>query len=81
MVWHDCKTDPPKKDGEYLIAYWLHNKELSWLSWQCGYWNDTSMIFEILSEEARWGGGYFVPFKQMYGEPYKWAEVDLSEVK
>ena len=21
MVWHDCKTDPPKKDGEYLLVY------------------------------------------------------------
>lgn len=21
MVWHDCKTDPPKKDGCYIGYY------------------------------------------------------------
>ena len=20
MVWHDCKTDPPKKDGWYILT-------------------------------------------------------------
>lgn len=20
MIWHDCKTDPPKKNGKYIIA-------------------------------------------------------------
>lgn len=21
MVWHDCKTDPPKKYGTYIVAF------------------------------------------------------------
>lgn len=21
MVWHDCKTDPPKENGDYLLIY------------------------------------------------------------
>lgn len=21
MLWHDCKTDPPKESGDYLLIY------------------------------------------------------------
>lgn len=21
MIWHDCKTDLPKNDGEYILCY------------------------------------------------------------
>lgn len=78
MVWHDCKTDPPKKSGRYLVAYWFYKKELIW---ETGYWDEISRRFEAFDTEAHWGDGRFVPFKEMYGEPYKWAEVDLSEVE
>lgn len=75
IIWHDCKTDPPKKNGEYIVVYWFYKKELSW---QIGYWNETITKFEVFDAEAHWGDRRFVPFEEMYGEPYKWAEVDLS---
>ena len=38
MVWHDCKSDPPKEDGSYIGYYgnklwgevWYYNKPNLW---------------------------------------------------
>lgn len=30
MVWHDCKTDPPKKDGWYILWYKISENEQGW---------------------------------------------------
>lgn len=78
MVWHDCKTDPPKKVGEYIVAYWFYKDHLSW---ECGLWKEKNKRFEAYDPEAHYEEGRYVDFKEMYGEPYKWAEVDLSEVE
>lgn len=77
MVWNDCKSNPPKKSGEYIVAYWFYKDQLSWAS---GLWNEGNERFEAYDVEANYGVGRFVDFKEVYGEPYKWAEVDLEEV-
>lgn len=63
MVWHDCKTDPPKKYGAYIVAFkccdgsdWMQG----WYSFEYNVW------WNYIGEDI---------------EPYKWAEVDLSEVE
>lgn len=66
MIWHDCKTDPPKKDGRYILIYKdvLNNK----LKWDViHYWSITK----------EWAEGFFLTFSH----PIKWANVDLSEVE
>lgn len=72
MVWHDCKTDPPKKDGEYILCYDFRG-ELDWdrAFYEEGTWKDEDSC--ILYGIPDW----------LYEEliPYKWAEVDLSEVE
>lgn len=60
MVWHDCKTDPPKKDGEYILCYDFRGE----LDWDRAFYKDG--IPDWSYEELI---------------PYKWAEVDLSEVE
>ena len=65
LEWHDCKTDPPKEDGWYLL---LCNYK-KWVTWYKAYWN---------SELCAWLD-YKVAFVEELC--YKWAEVDLSEVE
>lgn len=72
MVWHDCKTDPPKNDGTYAIVY----KVCGALVWNSGEWVSEENRFE-----AHVAGFGWVNFKDCYNTPIKWAEVDLSEVK
>ena len=39
MVWHDCKTDPPKENKDYIVYYggrcweqaWYRPKDDSWV--------------------------------------------------
>lgn len=76
LEWHDCKSEPPKEEGRYLVAYWFYKKELCW---EIGNWDETNKRFEAFDATAHWGDGCFVPFEEYYGVPYKWAEVDLSE--
>lgn len=40
MVWHDCKTDPPKEDKDYIVYYGGRCWEQAWYcpeddSWVC----------------------------------------------
>ena len=66
MTWHDCKTDPPNKSGSYLL--WYKDRKTDNNKWDKACYS--------LSHN-RWAdsGGWTI-FK-----PYKWAEVDLSEVE
>lgn len=68
MVWHDCKSNPPKKDGEYLLCYILCDS----LFWDRAWY---FMFKDEWEDEDHCGlyNGYCIP--------YKWAEVDLSEVE
>ena len=72
MVWHDCKTDLPKKDGTYAIAYEI----CGFLVWNSGEWVSEENRFEVYDAGFGW-----VDFKDYYNTPIKWAEVDLSEVE
>ena len=67
MVWHDCKTDPPKKNGSYILII-KTDFGMGWISaFYDAKWND-------------WVNEYDEPYENPYN-PYKWTEVDLSEVE
>ena len=77
MIWHDCKSDPPKKDGEYLLVYkyyggfnWILTFDRVWYS------NGWSII-------DGYGDWYPIKEAELGGTlaPIKWTEVDLSEVE
>lgn len=65
MVWHDCKTDPPKKSGRYILFY----KDIVYdkLRWDAIHYSFNT---------KEWTDGFFRTFDC----PIKWTEVDLSEV-
>lgn len=63
MVWHDCKTDPPKTYGTYIVVFKC-NLSGSWM--QGWYEPEHNFWWDYIGEDI---------------EPYKWAEVDLSEVE
>lgn len=74
MVWHDCKTDPPKKNGEYILWY-FHPAGDDWdkacYSILDNMWVDLKTCIPYGFSD--WGWSDCIP--------YKWAEVDLSEVE
>lgn len=77
MVWHDCKTDPPKKDGEYILCYDFRGK----LDWDRAFYEDEEWMDEdtcIIYSVPVWSYEELVPYKWV---PYKWAEVDLLEIE
>ena len=66
MVWHDCKTDPPKKSGFYLLIY-NYNDGYGWeKTFDRASYSSTFSDWQIFELEAN---------------AIKWAEVDLSEVE
>ena len=74
MVWHDCKTDPPKKSGLYILCFLTPRGK----SWDRAYYDCNDMTWEDIGCLALYGvkdDAY-----ELY-IPYKWAEVDLSEVE
>ena len=74
MEWHDCKTDPPKGNGYYILWY----KDKTKKNGYDNNWNKSR--YDIMDEE--WSNGGFVYGNPIWGYsnliPYKWAEVDLS---
>lgn len=48
MVWHDCKTDPPKKSGKYIIVNILKK---SW--YEAIYENNKWYIKKWLIDEPK----------------------------
>lgn len=77
MVWHDCKTDPPRKSGFYLLVYnyndghkWKKTFDRASYSTIRSNW----LLFEIE------GWTVLENVKQSINA-IKWAEVDLSEVE
>lgn len=77
MVWHDCKTDPPKKSGFYLLVY----------SYNDGYgWGKTFDRASYSSTFSDWSifeleGWITLEDVEQGANAIKWAEVDLSEVE
>lgn len=71
LEWHDCKTDPPKKDGEYILWYIKLDKN----RWKQAYYNNISNEWFdsdkfIIYGNPKWGWSDCIP--------YKWAEIDLK---
>lgn len=66
LEWHDCKSDPPKKCGYYLL-YFEHYNKTTRGKIDIGVW-----IFDYFNR--RDGAKY----KE---QPIKWAEVELPEVE
>ncbi len=77
MVWHDCKSDPPKKSGFYLLVY----------SYNDGYgWEKTFDRASYSSTFSDWSIFEFESWTTLEdveqgANAIKWAEVDLSEVE
>lgn len=65
MVWHDCKTDPPKISGRYILACKDEDGNLFWVP--ANYYSFNQI----------WLSEYGIDFDI----PLKWTEVDLSEVE
>lgn len=80
MTWHDCKTDPPKENGDYLLIYKRDgkNKFLRLIT----TWNKV-FYFRANNEWEIYLGNEYKSLDLIYNVfiPIKWAEIDLSEVK
>ena len=77
LEWNDCKTNPTKKEKKYIVIYKIKDS----LFWEAGEWNNYHNCFRVFDQETHWGEGRYVDFEDYYGTPYKWAEIDLSEVE
>ena len=63
LEWHDCKTDPPSKEGQYILAY----RSVNGISWAQAYWSQ---------QYQRWQSSYEIYCND---DCYKWAEIELPE--
>lgn len=75
MTWHDCKTDPPKKNGDYLLIYMgniLSSSEL------IKKWNKV-FYFKANNEWEIYTGNQYESLNILYKNfiPIKWAKIDL----
>lgn len=48
MVWHDCKTDPPKKDGYYILIL----KENNYFNWVRAFYDTKWDLWLDVFDEA-----------------------------
>ena len=77
MVWHDCKTDPPKKSGFYLLVY-NYNDGYGWeKTFDRAVYSTTFSNWSIFENE-KWTTLEDI---EQGAKDIKWAEVDLSEVE
>lgn len=77
MVWHDCKTDPPKKSGFYLLVY-SYNDGCGWeKTFDRACYSSTFSDWSIFELK----GWTTLEGVEQGTVPLKWAEVDLSEVE
>lgn len=68
LEWHDCKTDPPKEDGDYLLITKFGNKY---------YWDKGHYIKDLEYWETEEFGIY--SDNDNNNNLIKWAEVELPE--
>ena len=68
LIWHDCKSDPPQKAGDYLLSYFLEDK----LYWDKAFYYLTKNKWEDEDHHGLYNGYY---------QPYKWAEINLNKEK
>ena len=64
LEWHDCKSDPPKEDGHYILITCFYKA----LFWEEAYWSRKQQKWRMI------GGTYYG--KECC---YKWAEIELPE--
>lgn len=72
MKWHDCKTDPPKKNGHYILQT-TNQYEEDWVA---------ALFYVEPQTHSHEQGHWFDDYEEYicYDDyAYKWAEVDLSE--
>ena len=43
LEWHDCKTDPPKKSGRYILVFFAQYNKY----WQEAYYNKDTNEWEL----------------------------------
>lgn len=72
MVWHDCKTDPPKKDGKYVLVYKAKIGSYKIIEWQ-------AVFYSVYSKTWRKFRGGNLIFDGNEYDLIKWTEIDLSE--
>ncbi len=72
MKWHDCKIDPPKKEGEYLVYVQDYDYDFGSHYGVC-FWFGSAYG----SYFTRLGGKR--PGSKLLKQPIKWAEVNLDE--
>ena len=80
LIWHDCKTDPPKENGDYLLVY-KHNGKNKFFK-LITTWNKV-FYFRANDEWEIFLGNKYSSLDLIYDIfiPIKWAEVDLSGVE
>ena len=77
MVWHDCKSDPPKKSGFYLLVY-SYNDSYGWeKTFDRASYSTTFSDWSIFELD----GWITLEDVEQGANAIKWAEVDLSEVE
>lgn len=69
LEWHDCKADPPKKSGKYLLMY--QNKHLDNIEWNSAYYS--------LNDKWYIDDKYKYVYWEVVYNLIKWAEVELPE--
>lgn len=74
MIWHDCKTDPPKKDGKYVLVYKTKIGSYEKIEWQ-------AVSYSTYSKKWRKSRNNILIFDENEHDLIKWAEVDLSNIK
>ena len=66
MVWHDCKSDPPKEDGWYVLITKFNNH----------YFWDKAQYRKI---SDYWETEEFGTYTNVSNFAVKWAKVELPE--
>lgn len=81
MMWHDCKINPPKKEGFYLLVY-----EYYILLDDIMY--DNNIIYDrALYQNGKWhlwDNEKWASLEDAEDQDYipiKWVEIDLSDIK
>lgn len=78
MKWHDCKTDPPKESGYYIVRT-TNDYEEDWIG--AIYYSNGKNVNYYVNEYPEIGY-WFDDYKACicYDDcVYKWAEVDLDD--
>ena len=68
MIWYDCKINPPKKEGSYILSYIFHNNLVGW---------EKAYYYPIKNQWKLMDNTCFPIYENQH--IYKWAEIDLPK--